>query len=410
MPHARANDVTRTGRRSLLRLGALGATGLVAGCSSPQRSPAVPHEREAEATVLGIPNERFFFGSPTRGMDALEREFEAAAARRVRHLGLRRFQDMARYDMLGVSGGGENGAFGAGLLCGWTEQGTRPTFELVTGVSTGALTAPFAFLGSDWDAPLKSVYTDITPAQVLESRGILGAVFNDAMADNAPLFETISRHLDERMRAAIAQAYQEGRLLLVASTNLDAQMPVIWNIGAIAASGHPGALDLVRRLLLASAAIPGAFPPVMIDVTVDGQPHQEMHVDGGAYAQVFLYPRQLGEARRQRAARGIRTVPASAYVIRNGRLDPEWASVDRRTLPIAGRAISTMIAASGLNDVVRIWNNTQRDGVDYNLAFIGRDFTGTYTEPFEQAYMRQLFDYGFQRARRGYDWTKQPPI
>lgn len=400
----------RPGRRGLLVLGAVAASGLATGCAAPARSPAVPREYGAEASVLGLPNERFFFGSRTRGMEALEREFQAAAMRRARHLGLQRIRDLPRYDMLGVSGGGEDGAFGAGLLCGWTEQGSRPTFELVTGVSTGALTAPFAFLGSDWDGPLKSVYTDISPAQVLRSRGLIGAVFEDALADSAPLFQTISRHLDERMLAAIGRAYGEGRLLLVASTNLDAQVPVIWNIGAIAASGHPGALDLVRRLLLASAAVPGAFPPVMIDVTVHGQPYQEMHVDGGAFAQVFLYPRQLGDARRQRAARGIRTIPASAYVIRNGRLDPSWASVDRRTLPIAGRAISTMIAASGINDVLRIWDSTQRDGVDYNLAFIGRDFTGTYTEPFEQAYMRQLFDYGFQRARRGYDWAKRPPF
>ena len=397
------------GRRGVLRLGAMGALAAASGCAAPERRPAVPSGRVAEATVLGLPNERFAFGAGTRGFDAMEREFADAAIRRARHLGLRRVQDLPRYDMLGVSGGGENGAFGAGLLCGWTEHGTRPDFELVTGVSTGALTAPFAFLGPQWDGALRGVYTDITPRDVLESRGLLAAVFHDALADNTPLFRTISRYLDERMLAALAQAYREGRLLFVASTNLDAQVPVIWNIGAIAGSGHPGALDLVRRLLLASAAIPGAFPPVMIDVTVNGQTYQEMHVDGGAFAQVFLYPRIIGDRRRERARRGERTVPARAFVIRNGRLDPEWASVDRRTLSIAGRAISTMIAASGINDVIRIWNNTERDGVDYNLAYIGRDFTGTYTEPFEQAYMRELFDFAFQRARRGYDWAKRPP-
>ena len=182
-----------------------------------------------------------------------------------------------------------------------------------------------------------------------------------------------------------------GRLLLIGTSNLDAQMPVIWNIGAIAQSGHPRALDTVRRILLASSAIPGAFSPVLFDVTLDGQPFQELHVDGGAFAQVFLYPASVSQFRRERLARRQPVAPARAWVIRNGRLDPEWASVDRRTLGIVGRAITAMIAASGYNDVLRIYAAAERDGVDYNLAFIGRDFTVEYDKPFDQAYMRPLY-------------------
>jgi hypothetical protein len=389
-------------RRALLA----GGTALLAGCALPERGPPVPHAATAGASVLGVPDERFVL---PQDLPAIEAAFREAGRRRMRHLGLTHPSQLPRFQLLGVSGGGEDGAFGAGLLCGWTEHGTRPEFELVTGVSTGALTAPFAFLGSDWDGALRSVYTDITPGDVLRSRGILAAIFDDALADSAPLFRTISRHLDERMLAAIGRGHEAGRLLLIGSTNLDAQLPVIWNVGAIAASGHPRALDLVRRILLASAAIPGAFPPVMFDVVANGTPHQEMHVDGGAFSQVFLYPRQVTERRRERLRRHQPVVPASAWIIRNGRLDAQWAAVDRRAMSIAGRAISTMIASSGYNDVVRIWNTTQRDGIDYNLAFIPRDFTATYSEPFEQAYMRALFDFGFERARRGYDWAKQPP-
>ncbi len=389
-------------RRALLA----GGTALLSGCALPERGPPVPSAVTAGVTVLGVPDERFVLPQDLHAIDAAFRE---AGRRRMRHLGLTHPSQLPRFHLLGVSGGGEDGAFGAGLLCGWTAQGTRPEFELVTGVSTGALTAPFAFLGPDWDGPLRSVYTDITPDDVLRSRGLLAAIFNDALADSAPLFRTISRHLDERMLAAIGRGHEAGRLLLIGSTNLDAQLPVIWNVGAIAASGHPRALDLVRRILLASAAIPGAFPPVMFDVSVNGVTHQEMHVDGGAFSQVFLYPRQVTERRRERLRRHQPVVPASAWIIRNGRLDAQWAAVDRRAMSIAGRAISTMIASSGYNDVVRIWNTTQRDGIDYNLAFIPRDFTATYTEPFEQAYMRALFDFGFERARRGYDWAKQPP-
>ena len=148
----------------------------------------------------------------------------------------------------------------------------------------------------------------------------------------------------------------------------------------------------------------------MIDVTLDGKSYQEMHVDGGAFAQAFLYPAALTRNRAERRRKGEPVIDARAFVIRNGRLDPEWASVERRTMGIASRAISTMIAASGLNDVIRIYNTTQRDGIDYNLAFIGSDFTEVLPQPFDPKYMRDLYTYGFQRAARGFDWSKRPPL
>jgi predicted acylesterase/phospholipase RssA len=313
-------------------------------------------------------------------------------------------------DLLGISGGGENGAFGAGLLNGWTERGDRSNFFLVTGISTGALSAPFAFLGSAWDPQLKSVYTDITLADVMVQRGFTAAIWNDGMADNSPLFRTISRYIDEALLAEIGRAYDSGRLLLIGTSNLDAQMPVIWNIGAIARSGHPKALDTIRRILLASSALPGAFSPVLFDVTLDGQPFQELHVDGGAFAQVFLYPPSVSQFRQERLARRQPVAPARAWIIRNGRLDPEWASVDRRTMSIASRAVAAMISSAGYQDVRRIYAAAERDGVDYNLAFIGRDFTVEYDKPFDQAYMRPLYDYGRQRALRGEAWVKRPPF
>ena len=356
--------------------------------------------------MLGIANERFL---PSEGTSLMDAEFAAAMERQRHARGLATPAGMSPLQLLAVSGGGENGAFGAGLLCGWTEQGSRPVFDLVTGISTGALTAPFAFLGSRYDPQLRAVYTEIKPSEVLSKRSITAALFDDALADNAPLFETISRYVDDRMLADIAAAYDTGRLLLVVSTDLDAQIPVVWNIGAIAKSGNPRAVDTVRRILLASAAIPAAFPPTMIEVTLDGKTYQEMHVDGGAFAQAFLYPPALTAKRRQRMRAGLPVSEARAFIIRNGRLDPEWARVERRTLGIAGRAISTMIAAASVNDMIRIYNTTQRDGIAYNLAYMGRDFNEVLPEPFDPGYMRELFDYAYRQSRHGYPWVTKPP-
>ncbi len=392
--------------------GSVAAGGIAASlpaCTLPVRGPAVPLGEAANATVLGLPNERFFPFTSTAG---LEEEFVQAMVRQGRLRGAARSASVSESTvrLLSVSGGGENGAFGAGLLCGWTDLGTRPKFDLVTGVSTGALIAPFAFLGSAYDSVLREVYTKTSPDNILKSRGLLMALFDDALSDNAPLLKTISRSLDARLLAEIGKGYDEGRLLLIGSTDLDAQQPVIWNLGAIAKSGHPKAGETIWRILLASAAIPGAFPPVMLDVTLDGKPYQEMHVDGGAFAQAFLYPAAITTQRRERLRRREPVIPATAYVIRNGRLDPEWAVVERRTFSIAARAISTMIASSGFNDVLRMYSNTLRDDIGFNLAYIGKDFSMELPAPFDSGYMQALFDYGYQRGRKGYDWATKPPI
>ena len=310
-------------------------------------------------------------------------------------------------NLLALSGGQEDGAFGAGLLVGWSERGDRPKFEIVTGTSTGALAAPFAFLGSEYDWALKKIYTQTRPADVVAgTRFLLSAVNNEALMDNGPLARSIEKYLDTRILDRVAQEYEQGRLLLISTTNLDTGKLAIWNIGAIAASGHPRRLELVRKVILASAAVPGLFPPVMIDVVLDQTKHQEMHVDGGAVSQVFLYPPslQLGSIlRRENADR------PSAYIVRNGRSSPPPEKVERKTLAIAGRAIETMIASNGVGDLYRIYTTAQRDGIDFNLALIGEDFKQPYSRPFDSAYMAKLFEYGWRKGRAGYAWQKVPP-
>jgi hypothetical protein len=213
----------------------------------------------------------------------------------------------------------------------------------------------------------------------------------------------ISRFVDESMMAAIAREYRKGRLLFIGSTDLDAQRANIWNIGVIADSGHPGALDLIRKILRASSAVPGVFQPVLIDVELNGKAYQELHVDGGAIAQMFLYPPNID-------IREIAHENRVAYLIRNAREDPEWADVEPRTLGIAGRAISTMIHSSGENDLLRIYFTSRSEDIDFNLAYIGKDFSAPHSDEFDTAFMKALFDYAYQQGRQGYQWKKVPPL
>ena len=196
-------------------------------------------------------------------------------------------------NFLALSGGGGDGAFGAGILCGWTAAGTRPRFKLVTGISTGALIAPFAFLGPEYDARLKEAYTTMSDKDIYTVTSVVTLVLNlgkiEAAASTKPLAELLERLIDENMLRAIAAEHNKGRRLLVGTTQLDAQRLVIWNMGAIAASYHPDALKLFRQVLRASASIPVAFNPVYIKVKAAGQEYDEMHVDGGVKAQVMLY-------------------------------------------------------------------------------------------------------------------------
>lgn len=373
----------------------------LSACAGLPRLPAVPEALATRAAIPGIPGARFYADEEDAELLRWigEQQRRAAAARAAG-------RPDSPADVLVISGGGEDGAFGAGLLTEWTRQGTRPEFRVVTGVSTGALTAPFAFLGRAYDEALREVYTDIDLSGVLEWRRWTAAVFDDAVGDSAPLAATIARFLDERMLAEIGAAYEAGRVLLIGTTDLDARRGVVWNIGAIARSGSPDALGLVRRVLLASASVPGAFPPVMFDVEADGRRFQEMHVDGGAVAQLFLFPERVAVAQR---SRNVTRAPTRVWLIRNGRLRPQREETPRRTVSVLGAAVSTMTQASGGYDVTRTWLRAQRAGFDFNLAFVGEDFAIPYKTAFDPAYMRALFAYGEARLRTGTAWTSVPP-
>jgi predicted patatin/cPLA2 family phospholipase len=320
---------------------------IIIGCAGLDRKQAVPESLTKQATIPGLPDVRYRLGLDHRAKvrDAKELlRFEQDYLKK-----LNQELPLPPVNFLAISGGGDNGAFGAGLLCGWTVAGNRPTFKLVSGVSTGALIAPFAFLGSDYDRRLKKLYTSISREDIMERRSILSVLNSDAIADNLPLKKLIEREFDRALLDAVAVEYCKGRALLVATVDLDARQSVLWNMTKIAASQDPKAINLFRSIMVASSAISATFPPVMIDVEVQGKTYQEMHVDGGTMSQVFVYPPSVKVA----AEFGERS--RTAYVIRNSKLDPQWANVDRRTLTIAMRAVASLIHTQGIGNIHKIY-------------------------------------------------------
>ena len=393
-----------TNRRMWMAAAAL-ALALAQGCAGPERKEAVPASLTTQAVVPGLAGVRYRIGVD---QEALVRDAVESFRREQAYLASKGHRGpLPPAVFLAVSGGGDHGAFGAGLLNGWTAAGDRPEFKLVTGVSTGALIAPFAFLGPEYDAKLKAFYTAVSPADILERRSILAALTGDALADHRPLGRRVAHEVDEALLRRVAAEYEKGRLLLLGTVDLDSRQGVLWNMTRIAAIGGPKALELFRSIMIASAAIPGAFPPVMIDVEAGGQGYQEMHVDGGTMSQVFVYPPSihLKELGQKSGATRERTV----YVIRNTRLDPEWANVERRTMSIAGRAISSLIHTQGIGDLYRIYATTERDGVDFNLAYVPASFDVPHREEFDPEFMRALYKVGYDMAARGYPWEKKPP-
>ena len=377
------------------------AIAVTAGCTGlPDRNP-LPESLSDKAEIPGITGARSW-GDEDFPIAAnfFEMSKEELQARFPADFG-------QPHNYLAISGGGPQGAFGAGLLNGWTDSGTRPEFTYVTGVSTGALMAPFAFLGPEYDYVLREVYTTYSTKDILELRSGPAALLGDAAADTEPLRQSIAKHMGQNVMEAIAAEYAKGRFLDIITTNLDAGRPVVWDIGRIAASGTPEALQLIRDVMLASAAIPAAFPPVMMKVVADGDFYDEMHVDGGATTMVYmgaLSTNYRGVSERLEAKGN-----PNVFVIRNGWLTARWTTVERQTLSIAARTMESLFNSLSYGDIYRIFLETLRDDFNFHLAYIPEGFNMESKEFFDPEYMTALFNVGYEMARDGYEWQTSPP-
>jgi hypothetical protein len=365
----------------------------------------VPLALTEQASVQGIPDARYWLD---RDIGPFIRDVSEFQRREMAFFGDEASAGLPPINMLAISGGGESGAFAAGLLAGWSQHGTRPMFTVVTGVSVGALIAPFAFLGANYDELLREIATTITPKSVFRRRNVLLGLFADGMASSKPLAKMVARHVTQEVLDAIAVEHAKGRALQIGTTDLDSGRPVTWSMSAIAASGAPGALKLFHRVMIASMSIPGAVSPVMFDVQIGDQQFQELHVDGGVISQIFAYPRPSIAALEKERGRPFDR-PIHIYVIRNGKLTPDWFETKRSTLGVSGRAIGTLIKNQGITDVTRIYETAQQDGADFNLGFIDDDFLHPTHDTFDREFMRHLFEHAYQLGLHGYRWHKAPP-
>jgi hypothetical protein len=388
---------------------------LLQGCATTQVRNPLPSNLEDQVQMAAFPNVRAWADTASEGLNesAVESIRQEIAAFGVESL-------EKPVEFLVLSGGGENGAFGVGVLSGWTAAGNRPNFKLVTGISTGSLIAPFAFLGPEYDSQLKTVYTTITDNDIIQKKSMLTAFWRQSVYGTKPLADLIAKNIDEKVLAAVAREHQKGRRLLVGTTQLDAQRLVIWDMGAIATSQNPGALDLFHKILLASASMPAVFPPVYMTVTADGMQYVEMHVDGGTASEQILYEEALSPLTQHKKAltpvvkdekllSALEHRRRILYIIRNDQVKPEWENVKPRLGSIAGRAISTLVKTHGEGDLYRIYVLALRDGLEYNLASIPIDFNAPSQGMFDMEYMQKLFNLGYEMARNGYPWEKYPP-
>jgi predicted acylesterase/phospholipase RssA len=369
----------------ILFLFALSALSLCA-CASEPRNNFTEAEQMA-ALPIGKPSIRYWADTTASG-------FQNTARRAVVQIG-------RPFVYLALSGGGGSGAYGAGLLSGWTQSGARPEFTVVSGVSTGALIAPFAFLGPDYDETLKQMYTSGDAQELIGRPNPLAAVFGGGIFGRDRLRRLVARYLNDDILNAIAREDQKGRRLLVVTTDLDAQRAVVWDMGAIAASGGAKAFNLFRDVLAASASVPVVFAPQLIDVEANGRVFQEMHTDGTVSAPVYTLPDAILFGGKPIA----RNTKAALYVIVNARIDPGFAIVPDQVEAIAAQSFSIMNRVGTKAVLAETYNVAKREGLSFHLSYIDRDHPESGGTGFETDAMRRLYQYGYDKARDGSFWV-----
>jgi len=367
---------------------------LLTACTTKSRVYEAPSIKEYHnASIEGYHNIRYW-GDKTAHYDYSRSNIKKFSANK---------SFRKRIDVLALSGGAEDGAYGAGFLKGWSERGDRPEFTTVTGISTGAIIAPCAFLGPKYDDIIKRLYTETSQKNIF-SLSLIETLFGSSLGDTTPLRKILAQEIDDTFVAELAEEAKKGRLLQIGTTNLDAQRPVVWEITEIALSGRSDAKNLIINIMLASSSIPGAFPPVLIDVVIDGKRHQEVHVDGGVTRQIFVYPHDLDIRKFQRL---LNIYPQkNMWLIRNAKVDPDYTPVPLSLSEIAKRSIRTLIKYQGRGDLINIISLAKRDGFNVHITNVPKNFHAPIHESFDKEYMKALYQVGYEKGRLKQAWDR----
>lgn len=376
--------------RHFVRLLVLCAVAVLAGCAS--LGPQLPLATEDEVGSQGLS-----FGVRTLGPGG---EFEVLPSSLIARRLEARLTDRPLI-VLALSGGGSSGAFGAGAVAGLTRSGDRPEFSVVTGVSAGALIAPFAFLGPSWDPEMAAIYTEEIDNSLLQPR-LIGAVFGSSMYSGAPLRRLIDRYADDRMIEAVAAEAAKGRLLLVATTDYATGEPVIWDLGSIALYGGRDGRQLFRNLLLASASVPGMFPPVVVKVRTKNGLREETHVDGGVTLPFFIAP--APEDLPQSSSAG--TQPTVVHVIIDGRLRDFPRATKATALSIFSRGVSAGLSRMTRTTLEQTVAATRGRGISLDYAAIPAAYPLQGAFDFDPEAQRTLFYYASACTEAGRLWTR----
>lgn len=366
---------------------------LLAGCQTVPRL-AAPPDLIGAAVPEGFSPDVRLVTTDMKSFVALAPEFFG---------GLRGAASDGTVDILALSGGGSGGAYGAGVLAGMARAHTRPQFEMVTGVSAGALLAPFAYLGADWDGRMREAFTGELSARLLRSptRTVLSRLLSPrGLPHHNALFKLVDHFVTPAMIAAVAQDAATGRRLVVATTDLDKHETVLWNLGEIARQGGPKARRLFRDVLIASASVPGVFPPVLIRVREGDREYDEMHVDGGVTTSVFSTPLIAGiQSTDLPLLRG-----SHLYMIVNGQLARTPQTTRYNTIDIISNALAAEMTYKTREAIVDNISAAKRLHMQFSLTEVPVDYLQTSFIDFDQAHMLALFDYAADCAAHGLVW------
>jgi predicted acylesterase/phospholipase RssA len=356
---------------------------LTAGCLTPRPYPAPNLPASARLIDISTPAD----DSQIRQVAGTE---DSATGRQARNI-------------LVLSGGGMFGAYSAGVLKGWSATRRRPCFDVVTGVSTGALIAPFAFLGSEYDEMIERAYTSDDAANWYRLRAPPALFWSESVADSGPLRTRIEENITPTLVTKLGQAHRDGRRLYIGTTNLDTKSLVIWDVGAIAAGSDPHKVQLIREVLLASCAVPGLLPPVPITIEINGQRRSELHVDGGVSASLFL-PRSVLPSRHRDGN------DSTVSVIVAGKLKPDPRPVERRFWRVSGESLAAILQARFEGDLLRVFMAAHRAGAACRVTAIPEEMPlNTNWLKFDTTILRRMFETGYRFGAGGGEWLTNPP-